>query len=132
MAARKKSTESMAAAGDSPEAVAAPAAAGTGDSSMPGEQTGDLTAEAGDGTTADADAPADAPPADASTEPAPAAPDSPDPAGTEPPAPTSPDPDPVPVVEAEICTECFPRGWPDTATAGGCAHGNYERTLPTT
>jgi hypothetical protein len=29
--------------------------------------------------------------------------------------------------EAPPCTECLPDGWPATATAFGCEHGNWER-----
>jgi hypothetical protein len=29
--------------------------------------------------------------------------------------------------EQPPCPECMPEGWPETATAMGCEHGNWER-----
>ncbi|KIF67626.1 hypothetical protein HY68_01650 [Streptomyces sp. AcH 505] len=69
---------------------------------------------------------ASTPDADAGSTPSPTDPDdaAPDPSATpEPSTPDDSDSDEPP------CAEHFPQGWPATATAVGCEHGNWARTL---
>lgn len=85
-----------------------------------------MAPKAADSTDAPTDAPSDVAP-ETPGESSPAPTETPAEAPTEAPSDETPSGDETPATDPEICTACFPTGWPEGSTAAGCEHGQFTR-----